>query len=273
MCRGSAAHSIRRRSLPEEDDHRRPNIDPGTNRGGASVSQAQASRSRDWHPDPFRTLVTIGDAVTAGGDASARERCWASVLAALISDFLDEPVRLVNVGIGGNVISTRSPVYERSGKPAADERVHKHVIDHRPDLLVVSYGLNDARGGTPVELFGDELIELLKAIRGGCDPLIVLLGPYFMTDFSVVEHFQRGSHAVLATFNLVTEQVARDHHCLFSDVYHAFGGQERLVTRRGSSQRPRPPAGGPRDLPNTRATLLRPRHPDEAPRADQRTLA
>ena len=101
------------------------------------------------------------------------------MLAALISDFQDEPVRLINSGIGANVISTRVPSYAASGKPAANERLQKHVIDHQPDLLVISYGLNDARGGTPAELFRRELIALIAAVRAGCDPLIVLLSPYF----------------------------------------------------------------------------------------------
>ena len=125
---------------------------------------------KDWHPEPFRVLVTLGESTTAGGWSSAPDRCWAPVLAALISDFQDEPVRLVNSGIGANVISTRVPSYAASGKPAATERLQKHVIDHRPDLLVISYGLNDARGGTPVELFRWELIALIAAVRAGCDP-------------------------------------------------------------------------------------------------------
>ena len=43
---------------------------------------------------------------------------------------------------------------------SADERLEKHVLSNSangnpivPDLLVLSYGLNDARGGTPRELF------------------------------------------------------------------------------------------------------------------------
>ena len=84
---------------------------------------------------------------------------------------------LINAGIGANVISDRVPAYPHSGKPAANQRIGKHVIDHAPDLLVISYGLNDARGGTPVELFRAELLALVEAVRQGCDPLIVLLGP------------------------------------------------------------------------------------------------
>ena len=114
----------------------------------------------DWHPQPFRKLVTLGESTTAGGWSSVRERSWPHVLAALISDFQDDPVELVNTGIGANVISTRVPCYSYSGKPAANERVQKHVTNHDPDLLVISYGLNDARGGTPAELFRREMTSV-----------------------------------------------------------------------------------------------------------------
>ena len=184
---------------------------------------------RDWHTGSFRVLVTLGESTTAGGWSSTRERCWANLLAALISDFQDEPVKLVNSGIGSNVISSRVPSYPHSGKPAANERIQKHVAEHDPDLLVISYGLNDARGGTPAELFRAELTDLVRAVRVGVRPLIVLLGPYFMTQYQGYQHFDQGSPEVFETFNLVTEQVAEATGCLFSDVYHTYGGSPRMV--------------------------------------------
>jgi hypothetical protein len=86
--------------------------------------------SPDWHPRPFRKPVTLGESTTAGGWSCVRERSWPHVLAWLVSSFQDESVELVNTGIGANVISTRVPGYPFSGKPAASERVQKHVIDH-----------------------------------------------------------------------------------------------------------------------------------------------
>jgi len=103
----------------------------------------------------FRILMTLGESTTAGGWASYRERCWANQLVRLINEFQRVPVQLVNVGIGANVISTKSPAYKFSGKPAANERLEKHVLSNTanghpiiPDLLVISYGLNDARRHT-----------------------------------------------------------------------------------------------------------------------------
>lgn len=185
--------------------------------------------SRDWSPEPFGKLVTIGDAVAAGGDASSREYSWASVLAALLTDFQDEPVQLINVGLGGNIISTRVPPYSESRKPAASERVQKHVIDHQPDLLVIAYGLNDARGGTPLEMFRHEMSEFIGAVRQGCDPLIVLTGPNFVAEFTSPDPWSHADEDVFETFNLAVAQIARENDCLFCEIFHAAGGAEWLA--------------------------------------------
>jgi len=195
-----------------------------------NVSVVPGNSPLDLQPEPFRVLVTLGESTTAGGWSSNPNRCWAPVLASLISDFQDKPVRLINSGIGANVISARVPSYHFSGKPAAIERVENHVVQHQPDLLVISYGLNDARGGTPAELFRQELVSLIGAVRAGCSPLIVLLSPYFMTDFSVGgSAFAHGSQELFQIFTLLTQQVAISQGCLFCDVYHAYGNSPWMV--------------------------------------------
>ena len=188
----------------------------------------------DRHADEFRVLVTLGESTTAGGWSSSPERCWASRLAALISDVQAQPVRLVNSGIGANVLSTRSPAYEHSGKPAALERLDKHVLGHDPDLLVVSYGLNDARGGTPVELFAEELETLLGRVRAACQPVILLPGPYFMTDYTVGHpHFSLGSRELFTRYNETIADVAQRCDCLFVDLLAAYGEAPWLVHHDG----------------------------------------
>jgi lysophospholipase L1-like esterase len=177
---------------------------------------------RDYCPAPFRKMVALGESTTAGGWSSSRERCWVSLLAALISDFQDEPVRCVNSGIGANVISPLSPAYEYSGKPAASDRLDKHVYAHAPDLVLVSYGLNDACGGTPVSLFVEALSQVVAAIQSNTSALVVLLGPYYMYDFARrAGHWDRGSLDLLHVFNDAVENVASQADCLFVDILAA----------------------------------------------------
>ncbi len=189
---------------------------------------------RDWHSEEFKKMVTLGESTTAGECASSPERCWASRLAALISDVQSQPVELVNSGIGANVISTHSPAYEYSGKPAATERLDKHVIAHDPDLLIISYGLNDARGATPLELFAEEMVLIIDRVRARCQSLITLLGPYFMTDFDLDgPAFGHGSLEIFHAFNERTRQVAEAKDCLFVDLLISYDAAEWMIHKDG----------------------------------------
>jgi lysophospholipase L1-like esterase len=185
---------------------------------------------KDWWSEEFRKLVTLGESTTAGGWSTSPERCWASRLAALINDFQATPVELFNAGIGANVISMRSPGYPLSGKPAASERMDTHVIAHRPDLLVISYGLNDARGGTAADLFKEELGALVRRVRQEIKPLIVLMGPYYITDFTLGgEPWSHADLPLLHLFNAAVSEVARGEECLYVNVLAANGETDWMV--------------------------------------------
>ena len=187
-------------------------------------------QKRDWCNSEFDVLVTLGESIAAGGWSSSRNRCWASRLALLISDMQSHPARLVNSGIGANVISTRSPAYEFSGKPAATERLDRHVIRHNPSLLIISYGLNDARGGTQLESFVAEMKRVIDIVRQKCSPLIVLLGPYFITDYtSGGKVWSHGSPEVIKAYNEAVSEVCGTKDCLFVDVLSAYRDTEWMV--------------------------------------------
>ncbi len=192
---------------------------------------------KDGWTQEFRALITLGESTTAGGWSSSRERCWTSLLARQINEVQRRPVQFANMGIGANVISNKSPCYEHSGKPAANERLDRHVLNNAligpsvdSDLLVISYGLNDARGGTPVDLFCSEMRDIIRRVREKIQPLIVLLGPYYMTDFTVGG--EEWSHANLELFhhyNDAIRQVAEEDECLFVDLLASYRNADWLV--------------------------------------------
>lgn len=179
----------------------------------------------------------MGESITAGGWSGTRERSWPSQLARQINDFQRVPVQLVNVGIGANVISTKSPAYEFSGKPAASERLDKHVLHNNangghiaPDMLILSYGINDARGGTPIGLFIDVMRSLIERVRAEIQPLIVLVGPYYMTDFELGgETWAHGSLEIFHQYNDAIRALAEETDCLFADLLETYGEADWLV--------------------------------------------
>ena len=183
----------------------------------------QTPQKRDYWNKPFWVAVALGESTTAGGTATSCEFTWVNRLTDLINEAQLESVRMVNSGIGGNVISRRSPEYENSGKPSAMERYQKHVIDHRPDLVLVSYGLNDARGGTPLAQFLEDVRQIVLEIKNQTGALTVIVNAYFMTGFDCYIPFNKADMGTSLGYNAGLQRLALECDSLYSDVFAAEG--------------------------------------------------
>lgn len=190
----------------------------------------------DYHSEPFHSMVAIGDSITMGASATRREYCWVSRLARLISEFQKREIEVCNAGIGGNLISRRSIAYNHhdSGKPSALERYKRDVISHAPDLVVISYGLNDMRCGTPVDIFLEDMDVMVKAIQMETKAVIVMLNAYFMTGFK--EHSETWGHGDMKStqvYNARMRQYAEINDVLYADVYSAQGQATWAIDKDG----------------------------------------
>jgi lysophospholipase L1-like esterase len=185
---------------------------------------------RDWWNKEFAKMVTIGASITAGGWSSCRERCWANQLALLINEFQRKPIQLINVGIGANTISKKSPVYPYSSKPSVAERLEKDVIVHCPDLLIIDCGECDAAGGTEIGMFRSEMLNLLERIREKINPLIVMLGMYHMSDLTAfVSPFDHADTRIWHQYDKAIKQMAQKNDCLFVDLLGTYNQADWLV--------------------------------------------
>ncbi len=178
------------------------------------------------HTAPFTCLVALGDSITMGASATRPEFAWVARLGRLLAEFQDAPPRVINSGVSGNLISPRSRAYWHtdSARPSALERYRRDVTAHRPDLALLSFGLNDMRCGTPLEGFMRDLDALVQGIRAETPATVVLVGVYFMTGFQ--QHGAVWGHADLAKtrrWNRRIERYATAHDLIFADVYRAQG--------------------------------------------------
>ena len=185
--------------------------------------------NRDLRSEPFERLVTLGESNTWGAWASEERRRWPNILARLINEFQRKPVTLHNRGIPGNVVSPRCPNYQASGSPSALERYREDVIAFRPDLVVISYGLNDMRGGTPVEVFREDLATMVGEVKAETGAVIALTSAHYQTAYDRFPPWDVGSLESHELFNLCLEQVAEEQGVLFSDVYSACKGAEWMM--------------------------------------------
>lgn len=147
-------------------------------------------------------LVAYGDSITAGGDATRPEliywQRWAESLATQGSR-----VEAIGGATGG----------DRTVEGLA--RLQTKVLDQRPDLVLVAFGMNDHnRGGVAVGQFKTNLHEMIRRIRTGVNAEIILLSAF---PPNPRWHFGQGR---MAEYAAATEEVATEAGVAFADVFN-----------------------------------------------------
>lgn len=180
---------------------------------------------------PVECVVALGESTTWGYSVSSKEKCWVNQVVRMLEEFQGSKIELINQGIGSNVLTTECPAYPCSAKPAALERVNGDLIALNPDMVFLSYGLNDSRGGTPVETFRRAYQELIDRIRAKIDPTIVILNTYYMHEvlYDHCTHWEESSYEVTEVYNLVIQQLAEANNLILADVYAAEVGVDWFI--------------------------------------------
>jgi len=187
-------------------------------------------RQKDMRAEPIRRIVVLGESTTWGYSVSSKEKCWADQLTAMLAEFQGMEIELINQGIGSNVLTCECPSYDKSAKPSALERLDGDVIALEPDLLLLSYGLNDSRGGTPADVFRRAYQELIDRVRARIDPLIVILNVYYMhEELYSLPDWDASNYDVTEVFNLIIRQLAESNDLILADVWSAEVGVDWII--------------------------------------------
>ena len=167
----------------------------------------------------FKRVVAIGESITAGGSATSREKCWVSRLAALIGEFQGGLPECINNGIGANILCENSPCFPYASHPVGEKRVNRDMIEHDPDLSLISYGMNDMRGGTAPDVFTSTLDRVVQEIQEKTGAMIVLLGVYHMRAYERYgDVWAYGNDDMAEVFNDSIRTVAHNNGVLFADI-------------------------------------------------------
>jgi lysophospholipase L1-like esterase len=188
-------------------------------------------RQTDMRSEPVKRVVALGESSTWGYSVSSKEKCWVNQVVGMLEEFQGSEIELVNQGIGSNVLTPECPAYDFSAKPSALERVESDLIVYEPDLVLLSYGLNDSRGGITPEVFRRAYQELIDRIRAKIDPTIVALNLYYMHEICYREctHWEESNYDVTDIFNLVIGQLAEANGLILADIYSAQSGVDWIV--------------------------------------------
>jgi lysophospholipase L1-like esterase len=192
----------------------------------------------DLRSKPVNRMVVMGESNAFGMCASDPRNEWVQTVANLIRDFQDAPLHVLNNSIPANVISPRSPGHitlPDIGKPSALERYVTDIIEHKPDLVILAYGLNDSRCGNPVKSFIGDLEKIVSDTKKKTDALIVLLSPYWNTQYNETlwgklepkPEWATGDYKIFAqtgrklvwSYVVGIQELAAKYGCIFVDLY------------------------------------------------------
>jgi acyl-CoA thioesterase I len=204
---------------------------PGFGNGGffAFVDYAYASAT-NWPVQPHRMeflkrtrarlmagetvkIVAFGDSITAGGDATKPDLVfWNRWADELRRRYPASHITTLNGATGGD--STVQGL----------ERLQAKVLNERPDLVLVGFGMNDHNTmGVPVPQFEQNLKQMIARIRQETTAEVILFSA-----FPPNPRWKFGSHH-MQDYALATERVAREVSCAYADV---FGNWQVLAARK-----------------------------------------
>ena len=189
------------------------------------------TRQTDLRSEPIRRVVALGESTTWGYSVSSKDQCWANQVVRMLVEFQGRDIELINQGIGSNVLTPECPAYEHSAKPSALERVDGDVIAHAPDMVFLSYGLNDSRGGTTTEVFRKAYQQLIDRIRAKIDAVIVLVNTYYMHEvlYDNCKNWEQSDYEVTEVYNVVIRQLAKANGLILADIYAAEVGVDWII--------------------------------------------
>ncbi len=123
------------------------------------------------------TIVTWGDSVTVGGDASRPELAYANLFISRLRErFPSADIRHVNAGIGGTNTTQRLPGLE------------KEVLTHKPDLVTIEF-VNDM--SFPIPVLQENWNKALSQIKAAGAEAVVIT-PHFTGSFIAMGPLPRG---------------------------------------------------------------------------------
>lgn len=149
-------------------------------------------------------IVCFGDSITGIYYHSGGRRAWSHALDRALRDIYPQSrFEMINAGISGNTTANGL------------ERIEKDVLQHRPQLVAIMFGMNDV-ARTTAEDYRANLLEIVQRIRAvGSE--IVLMTPNFIYDEDPLRPLSK-----LREYAQIMRDVAREQNVPLADAFQIY---------------------------------------------------
>ena len=170
---------------------------------------------------PFGVYVAVGDSISHGETAVNKATDgWVPLFAELVRQAQGAPIRLINKAISGTRMCT---VTDNKMFPAAKDTVQEYIVSNNPDLITISYGINDLHAGTSLKEFIATYRNYLTEVVQGCpDALIIVCG--------LSAKGGDADSAILLKWNAAIKELAEEFNLIYNDSYQDIRGVEWLLS-------------------------------------------
>lgn len=196
----------------------------------APATDDAAPRMRVVNRDSI-TIVAFGDSVTFGAHMQPGDTYPDQLQRLLCDRYGAETCRVINAGIGGNT------------SDAGLARLERDVLAHKPDIVLINFGLNDSvKTGpdiyrVPLGTYRANLLEMVRLVReAGGVPILSTITPaiddlYFDRHPREFYEADGGLGALLRRYSETVAQVAREERVPVADWRRALSGDVRELIR------------------------------------------
>lgn len=171
-------------------------------------------------------IVALGDSTTncVNKAGVTEQTAWRTLLATDLTKRLARPLEVINAGVDADTA------------PLALKRLERDVLAHKPDLVVVMLGTNDAgffrppKGvadtpRVPLEEFEKAMREIVKKVRKAGAAVVLctsvpMSSHYWLRDLPAYK--QNGLNYLVKRYADVTRRLAEEFALPLADVHEAF---------------------------------------------------
>lgn len=170
---------------------------------------------------PFATYVAVGDSISYG-ETSVNKATdgWVPLLAALVRQAQGQPMQLINKAISGTRMCT---ITDNKMFPAAKDTVQEYIVANNPDLITISYGINDLHAGTSLDEFITTYRGYLTEVTEGCPNAVIIV-------CSLSAKGGDADSGTLKIWNAAIKSLAEEFGLIYNDSYNDTRGVEWLLS-------------------------------------------